>query len=332
MGQGGPAAVPLDKAAAVGTSDANIKRAEELFRKGAEHYKAQRWAEAEKAYREAWSIQKTYDIATNVAQVLFKQGKHREAATFFAFALKNWPLSGKPEMRELARQRFADARAKVGALLIRVNMPGAEISVNGISVGVSPLEDEVFVDPGELSVEAKLADHEPQKKSLLLLPGGAETVEMNLVKPKPKVEPEDPKKPIEPPKRNMIPAYAMGAGALVGFGLGLGFYLAGTGQVNDASTLALEIAKAGGSCKAGAQRHAQCDELDSIKNTGRIFDGLSLTSTIVGGLCGVGTALYLAWPYIKKSPPAESAPKAKGTALIPVINQHTAGALLVGAF
>jgi hypothetical protein len=39
---------------------------------------------------------------------------------------------------------------------LTVNQPGATVRVNGKAVGLSPLETEVFVDPGEVVVSAEL--------------------------------------------------------------------------------------------------------------------------------------------------------------------------------
>ncbi|HTE17232.1 MAG TPA: hypothetical protein VK689_02495, partial [Armatimonadota bacterium] len=115
---------------------------------GTELYAGQKWQEAEEAFLGAWAIRKTYDIAANLGHAEHKLGKWRNAAEHFAFALRNWPFAGKPEPRELARQRFEEVRAKVGAVTIEVSVAGAEVAIDGKTVGVSPLPAEAYVEPG----------------------------------------------------------------------------------------------------------------------------------------------------------------------------------------
>ena len=76
----------------------------------------------------------------------------------------------------------AKARAKVGALAITVDPPGAEVLVNGLSVGKTPLQDVVFVDPGPVFVEARLAGYTSRKDSRTLAPGKREDVKFLLTK------------------------------------------------------------------------------------------------------------------------------------------------------
>ena len=58
-----PAAAPSDEAS-------------ELFKKGNEAYKQKKWAEAEKAFEEAFALKQAYDIAGNLGDVELLQGKH----------------------------------------------------------------------------------------------------------------------------------------------------------------------------------------------------------------------------------------------------------------
>lgn len=296
QGQGGPAALPLDKTAGAEASDAEMKRAEELFKKGAEHYKAQRWPEAEKAYREAWSIRKTYDIATNLGQVLYKQNKVREAALYFSFALKNWPLSGKAELRELARQRFLEVRGKVGAVAVKGSPRGAEIVVNGEVVGVPPFDDEVFVEPGEVVIEAKLADYEPWKKSVTVAAGGAETVTVEMVKVKPKQD-EGPVAvgPVEVGKRSMVPVYALGSASLVMLGVGFGLDLYGKDQAEKTRDLIQQIKNANGKC-GSSPRHSLCDEYESTRSSGQAVAYTAVGFYIAGVLAAGGALAWALWP------------------------------------
>ena len=51
---------------------------------------------------------------------------------------------------------YEDARAETGPITIAVDLPGADVVVDGKVVGKSPLEDPVFVEPGHHTIEARL--------------------------------------------------------------------------------------------------------------------------------------------------------------------------------
>ena len=68
------------------------KSAEELYKDGVRLYEAKKWAEAEREFRAAWALNPTFDVAYNLGNATFRQGKHRDAAEYLAYALRVWPL------------------------------------------------------------------------------------------------------------------------------------------------------------------------------------------------------------------------------------------------
>ena len=57
---------------------------------------------AYEAYKAAWALQKSYDIAGNLGNVELKLGMHRDAAEHLAFALDDFPPTeiGRASCRE----------------------------------------------------------------------------------------------------------------------------------------------------------------------------------------------------------------------------------------
>ncbi|WP_437976408.1 PEGA domain-containing protein [Sorangium sp. So ce295] len=136
----------------------------------------------------AWELNPTFDVAYNLGNTEYQLKKHKEAATYLSFALRNWPLlKGVAKLKPNAEKWLAESRAQVGALKVSVTVAGAEVLVDGKSVGRAPLEGEVFVDPGEHRVEATHMDYEPANQTVSVAKGG--TAEAKLAITPVKAEP-----------------------------------------------------------------------------------------------------------------------------------------------
>ena len=77
-------------------------------------------------------------------------------------------------------------------MTVAANVKGAEVFVDGKSVGMAPLEDEVFVEPGARTIEAKLAGYVDGKKKIDAAKGSMLTVTLSLVKETPPPPPVQP--------------------------------------------------------------------------------------------------------------------------------------------
>ena len=132
-----------------------LDQADVLFQKGNTAYREKKWQEAYDAYTKAFALKQSYDIAGNLGDVELMLGKHRDAAEHLAFSLRSWPAL-RLEQKKRTAERLAEAKKSIGALVISVDVNGAEISVNGKVVGKSPLPGPVFTEPGPVSVEARL--------------------------------------------------------------------------------------------------------------------------------------------------------------------------------
>jgi hypothetical protein len=147
------------------------QKADDLFRIGKEQYKTGKLREAYDSYRGAWALKQSYDIAANLANTELLLGMKRDAAEHFAMCLRTFAATGSKPQQEVVKKQFDEARQEIGALLIKVSVDGAEVFVDGKSVGRAPLKGEVFVEAGTRTVEAKLSGYEPVKQSLSAVKG-----------------------------------------------------------------------------------------------------------------------------------------------------------------
>ncbi|WP_155798163.1 hypothetical protein [Sorangium cellulosum] len=138
-----------------------------------------RWPDAYAAYLEAWRLKRHFQIAANLARAELKLGKHRDAAEHIAFFLREAEGVSEPD-RALGRQMLDEAKAHLATLKVVVSRAGATVLVDGVPVGTSPLGREVYVEPGERRLEARLQGEIPAQTSAALAPGASQEVELRF--------------------------------------------------------------------------------------------------------------------------------------------------------
>jgi hypothetical protein len=266
--------------------------ADELFSEGAKAYVAGRYGEAEQKLEQAWALKRTHDIAGNLGVVKNKLGKPAEAAQYLAWSLLHFP----PTESQRARQGYADelakARAEVGALRIRVNVAGAEVTVNGKAMGKAPLETEAFVDPGQATVSAQLEGYVAVQQSVTVAKGEAREVTLTLV-------------PVVVAKRSIVPGVVLGSVAGAALVTGIGLYAGGRAKASSASNLHDAILKDGHSCISGAATFdSRCGDLESTASTSNTLQRAGVGLLAAGGAAAVATVIYFVLPQPSTSKPS----------------------------
>ena len=290
---------------------------------GTELYAGQKWQEAEEAFLGAWAIRKTYDIAANLGHAEHKLGKWRNAAEHFAFALRNWPFAGKPEPRELARQRFEEVRAKVGAVTIEVSVAGAEVAIDGKTVGVSPLPAEAYVEPGARRVEARLKGYKTASRAMQATAGGSKTVKLSLV-------PEETETPGGGSTAWRLPLIiGGGVASAVGIGLGIGFTVAANGKSDDAAAMLEELKRqqipsgVAVCAEPTGGRASKCAALDDTLGDWGTATNVAIGSFIAGGALALGTAGIGVLTILDRAP-------ASHIQIAPVVGTASGGIIIIG--
>ena len=104
----------------------------------------------------AWALQKHYTIAGGIGTCALMLERYRDAAKYLAYYVREIEkdTTATPADRSAATRTYAQARAKVGAVKLHVNVERAEVLVGQEVVGISPLEDPVFVEPGTHTISA----------------------------------------------------------------------------------------------------------------------------------------------------------------------------------
>jgi hypothetical protein len=278
-----------------GTDPADV-----AFRRANALYKQQRYAEAKAAFEEAFRLKKSHDIASNLAYAELKLGQNRDAAEHLAFAVKNWPPTGKTENRASAVHWLGIAKAAVTTVKITVSAEGATVLVDGKAVGTSPLDTEVFVEPGSRTVEAKLTGYKDARETIQATKGAELSVALTLDRESavdpyargagPGVVPSVPPSPGGPRTGLLIAGGSVAGVALIA---GIAFMVVRGSKTSDAATQRSELVKQGGAAACGAQpAPAGCDALHDTLKARATFGDLGAASFIIAGAAGAATLIY----------------------------------------
>jgi hypothetical protein len=322
-----PVAAAAQPSASPSKSDAMTDQARELFVKGAALYEQRQYERAEAAFLAAWVLKKHFQIAGNLGRCEMKLGKFRNAAVHLALFLKELPSSGNQDERKRTQALFDEARAKVAVVEIQVDVAGAEVRVDGQTVGAAPLAAEVYVEPGKRTIEATRDGYQDAREVVDAKAGGLVTVSLKLEqsflsRPNPlaTVPPI-----VEPAPRSMAPAVILGGVALAAGGVGVGFLVAAGNKAADADAL-LSSVRTREQTEVVCPKAMECAEISASRSGHDTDVGIGRGLLIVGGVALAAGVTYVLWPSrgVVRSEARVS--------LVPVVSTAGSGMWLRGAF
>ena len=267
------------------------------YEEGVKAAKSARWNSAYEEFLAAWKLKQHYQIAANLGRAELKLGKYRDAAEHLAYFLREAPHVDEAE-RAAAQAMLDEARAKVVALTILVDRAGAEVLVDGVAIGKAPLGQEVFVEPGRRTVEARLGGLENDRKALDIGPGSTRRVLLTLV-PRAGEKDESPARPIAVapvgPRVPAAPEQTPPGGLsmqLIGAGITASTLAAAAGVALTFVSLSRADARED-ACGTGP--YATCDEMvwRSFEDERALTANAAIASFIGAGVVAAATVSYV---------------------------------------
>lgn len=134
--------------------DATIEAARERFKEGVEFFDNKEYERARLAFVQAYALKPHPAVLLNLAQSELRSGHEAEAATHFTKYLREH-AEATEEQRDAAREGLEKAKESIGIVTLTVSESGAEVSVDGESVGSTPLDDPLYLSPGEHTIVAQ---------------------------------------------------------------------------------------------------------------------------------------------------------------------------------
>ncbi|XYH99208.1 PEGA domain-containing protein [Sorangium sp. So ce1128] len=319
------AAQPAAPREASASADA-AARGDASYRRGLRLYSDGKYVQAESELQSAWELSPTFDVAYNLGNTKYQLKKHREAAQYLSFALRNWPrLKTVAKLKPTAEQRLAESRAQVGAVTVTVSLAGAEVLVDGKVVGRAPLEGEVFVEPGEHRVDARLEGYAPASQTVTVAKGGKVEVALAMAlarneapttagvtteggasapvagagAPMAERVPGGTEQPLPPPpeKRSWVPVIALGGASAVGLAVGITTTVLSRNARGDAEAHQEQIRQVNGRCiEPPSGLTNRCRDLERETGSAARFGTISVVSYAASGALAIAAVTYALWP------------------------------------
>jgi tetratricopeptide (TPR) repeat protein len=142
-------------------------------------------------FEEAYQVFPSPRIFFNYGQVYTELGRYLDAIVaferFLAEAVGDAPPKELRELEAAARKAITDLEARIAVLTLTVNEPGAQVSVDGARIGVTPLPRPIRLMPGSHSIVVAKEGFVTGVLELKLEAKDRVERAVSLAKPRPKV-------------------------------------------------------------------------------------------------------------------------------------------------
>lgn len=166
---------------ATGAARAEDPEVEARFEKGVALYKEADFRSAVVEFRRAYDRSKNPKILYNIAQCEYQLTNYVAAQAAFEKYLADGGSDVPATRREDVEGELQKLKARIALVTIKVDKPGAAVTVDEMRVGVSPLPAPVPLNPGAHRIVARLANHADASAPVEVGGGDASTVEIRLV-------------------------------------------------------------------------------------------------------------------------------------------------------
>lgn len=151
--------------AAFAQSDPKVA-AREHFEKGVAAFDDKRFGEAADEFEAAYRLSPAFVVLYNIGEVNVALGRSVEAVDAFDKYLKEGASAISRARKNEVLREIEKQLARIGTVTVRTNPAAAEVRVDGVLVGKTPLPRPVRLTAGRHTVEAILADHATQIREI----------------------------------------------------------------------------------------------------------------------------------------------------------------------
>jgi hypothetical protein len=308
------ASAPTFAQSDAGSEAQKLAKSRQYFDQANKLYDEGKYPEAEQAYLAAWNLKKSYDVAGNLGMIEADLNHMRSAAEHLSYAIAEFPAGGRPAQRDALIKRLTDVRRSVGAFRIQVNKPGAEVFVDGVSVGLTPMKAEIFVDAGSHALEVRLEGYTTVQQTLVGLKGQTNDIQVTLVPPvvvAPKTGPN---------KGVLIAGGVVGGGAVL-----VGAVLMGLSASKGSSASSeLSMFHMPNGCPPPGSATGACATLASDLSSKATFGNAGVGLLVGGGVVGIATIIY--------GVASSRGARTTGVRVLPVVTGDAGGLVVDGTF
>jgi hypothetical protein len=285
------------EAGAAQPSPEATKEAGQRYERGLELYSEGDYGLAVIEFERAYELVPNYRVLYNIGQVRIQLGRYAKAKKALEEYLEKGGDEIKQQRKDAVKSDLEMLAGRTALLTIITNEPGADIVLDSLVVGQSPLAGPLLVDAGEHTLEVRKPGYYPKGSQVKLAGREETTVTVEITKvPEAKAGPTVVER-IEAPvaKVDRAPmwiawaatgAFAVGAGVVGYFGMS---------KANDLESMRTDF---------GVSRKSLDDTKKSAQTLFIISDSLTAAAVVAGGV-----ALYLTLTTSgSKAAPKDQAP------------------------
>jgi len=169
---------PAPPAAAAAPSPDEKREASERFQRGVKFHKDAEYQAALIEFKRAYELAPNYLVLYNLGQTSRELKDHAGALRYFERYLAAGGKEIAAKRRRDVEQWVEELRPKVARVTLGTAPEGAEITVDDVVVGVTPLSEPLVLNAGRRKINATLSGHMPVQRFVDL--AGSEEVKVAL--------------------------------------------------------------------------------------------------------------------------------------------------------
>lgn len=135
--------------------------AKESFLRAVELFRAENYAGALNAFEESYALKPKTSVLYNIGMCQKALFRYRDSIATFEKYLNEHGAKVKREQRREVETAIKEMQALIGQLRLTDAPDGAEVLLNGKSIGQTPLSKPIRLDPGRHSLEVRKDGFEP---------------------------------------------------------------------------------------------------------------------------------------------------------------------------
>ncbi len=160
------------------TKKATLEEAQNRYQRGRELYEENDFPAALVEFKRAYELAPSYRLLYNIAQVQYQLQDYASALDSFQRYLDEGGGELPAQRREEVQREIDRLQVRVATVRVTVNKPGAEISVDDVPVGTSPLREPLLLNAGRRKISASLQGTPPVTRVVDV--AGRDTLDVSL--------------------------------------------------------------------------------------------------------------------------------------------------------
>ena len=176
------AASPAGAASGPQPTQASVEEAKRRVQRGRELYEENDFQAALVEFRRAYELAPTYRLLFDIGQIQYQLQDYPGAMKSLSRFLQEGQGNVSAQQREDVQKEIERLKTRVATLRITASVPGAEISIDDVSVGTAPLAEPVMVSAGRRKVTASAPGHATTTRTLEVAGLDGLDVQLDLTK------------------------------------------------------------------------------------------------------------------------------------------------------